>query len=162
MRRTRRYGFVVTFMLNSIARCKISSYGHMSSDRLELIIPTKIELRTSTGKGRGVFATDVIEEGEIIERFPTIVLSEVERAFVKSQPEVLYYYYLDMLRFDVSVIMLGYGSLYNHSKTPNSEFRVLNLPNMMEVYALRRIEEGEEIVYDYNFDDGREEFLNLT
>lgn len=134
----------------------------MSSDRLELIIPTKIELRTSTGKGRGVFATDVIEEGEIIERFPTIVLSEVERAFVKSQPEVLYYYYLDMLRFDVSVIMLGYGSLYNHSKTPNSEFRVLNLPNMMEVYALRRIEEGEEIVYDYNFDDGREEFLNLT
>ena len=40
-------------------------------------VPTKIEIKTSPGKGRGVFATDFIKRNEIIEICHLVILEGV-------------------------------------------------------------------------------------
>jgi hypothetical protein len=42
---------------------------------MNLLIPTKIEIKPSPGKGMGVFAIDVIEMGEVIEECHLVKLN---------------------------------------------------------------------------------------
>ena len=57
--------------------------------------------------------------------------------------------------------MLGYGSLYNHSKNLNAniDYDVKELKNYLFFQAIKDIKAGEEISYDYEFDDDKEDFL---
>ena len=43
---------------------------------MNLLIPTKIEIKPSPGKGMGVFAIDVIEVGEVIEECHFVILKD--------------------------------------------------------------------------------------
>ena len=57
--------------------------------------------------------------------------------------------------------MLGYASLYNHDKNPNAEIDFDEVSPQDHVYfrAIKEIKAGEEIVYNYYFDNDKEEFL---
>jgi len=48
-------------------------------------------------------------------------------------------------------IALGYGSLYNHSYTPNAHYRDIGRRSK-EFLAVRDIAAGEEITVNYNGD----------
>ena len=49
-------------------------------------------------------------------------------------------------------LALGYGSLYNHSYTPNARY-FTNIENQsIDFYARKDIREGEEIMVNYNGD----------
>ncbi len=50
-----------------------------------------------------------------------------------------------------TVVALGYGSLYNHSYSPNARYEDAN-PRTKLFIALRDIQPGEEIVVNYNAD----------
>jgi SET domain-containing protein len=48
-------------------------------------------------------------------------------------------------------LALGYGSMYNHSYTPNARYTPI-VPDLMEFHSLRLIQAGEEIMINYNGD----------
>ena len=100
-------------------------------------------------KGRGVFARRPIAEGAIIERVP-VLLAPLEQATGVACCPILSRYVFLRNRSTVAVA-LGYGSLYNHSYSPNARYD--EEPGALMVFtALRQIEAGEEITINYNGD----------
>lgn len=53
-------------------------------------------------------------------------------------------------------LALGYGSLYNHSDSPNAYAEIDHVHQTIAVKALRGLEPGEEITLDYGDDYPRE------
>jgi SET domain-containing protein len=48
------------------------------------------------------------------------------------------------------VMVLGNGSLYNHSFNPNAEYLRRTSDKVMDYVAIKDIEAGEEITINYN------------
>jgi len=130
---------------------------------MEIIPPTKIKIIEIAGKGRGVLATQKINKGEVIETCPIIPISDKEADFIQNQSENLKYYYLFQEDLKRCCIMLGYGSIYNHSLTPNADidYPEEKSEKYLQFKALRNIEVDEEIVFDYEFDNNVADFLKL-
>jgi len=105
----------------------------------------------SPKKGRGVFTDQIIEPGEIIERCPVIILGEQDVPHIR-RTQLNYYYYLWGEDETVGVIVLGYGSLYNHAFEPNAAWRNLYPEKIIEYYAIDRIHSGNEILINYDTD----------
>jgi uncharacterized protein len=98
------------------------------------------------GKGRGVFARRAIKKGTVIECVPVVIVPLKLVVEGRDNPALARYFYA-WNRTAVAVA-LGYGSLYNHSYTPNA---VYSDRDMMIFYrALRNISAGEEITVNYN------------
>lgn len=130
---------------------------------MEIFPPKKIKIADVKGMGRGVFATEEITAGEIIEYCPVIFISEKETDFLEKENAILEYYYLFQKEFNKSCVMFGYGSLYNHSKNPNAEvdYDTKKSQNFLFFRAIKNIKSGEEVVFDYEFANGKEEFFKL-
>ncbi|MDP3882718.1 MAG: SET domain-containing protein-lysine N-methyltransferase [Candidatus Staskawiczbacteria bacterium] len=131
---------------------------------MEILPPKKIKIANIKGKGRGVVATKSIKKGEIIEYCPIIFLSKKEANLFKSKKTILHFYYLWQYVTNKYCLMLGYGSIYNHSLAPNADvdYNTKKLKNYLIFKAIKNIKAGEEIVYDYEFDDNKEDFLKLN
>ena len=105
-----------------------------------------------TGKyGRGIYATRGIKTGELIEVSPVLISCKNEWKYIKKT--VLFDYCFTWgENYEHTAVALGYGSLYNHSYTPNAMF-VNNTDNLsIDFYAINDIENGEEITINYNED----------
>lgn len=114
------------------------------------VLPS-IFIASSEIAGRGVFTAAPIPAGSLIEISPVIVLSEEDR--VKIHATHLHdYYFIWGHADDQCAIILGYGSIYNHSYQPNAEYVPDFERDNMQYYALRDIEAGEEITVNYNGD----------
>jgi|SRR3989344_3282199 len=111
-----------------------------------MFLLNKIIVKDTPSMGRGVFATAKIEKGEVIEVSPIIVLQFED--FVDTKWNLLfeYYFWLD----NEVVLALGYGSLYNHSKEANTEYKIEIRASSITFAALKDIKEGEEILFNYN------------
>jgi SET domain-containing protein len=130
---------------------------------MEIFPPKKIKIAEVSKKGRGVIATDRILKNEIIETAPLIILGEKDSKFISScdKSDTLYHYYLQQPELNRNCVMLGYASIYNHSSDPNAEidFDDDSEDKHMIFRAIKDIEAGEEITWDYCFDNGMVEFL---
>src|SRR5271165_691861 len=105
-------------------------------------------VRKAAGKGRGVFARKAIKKGQIIERVPILLVPIDSLTDGLSNPVLTRFFYL-WNKKNVA-ISLGYGSLYNHSYSPNAHYEH---GTMSIIYsALRNIAKGEEITVNYNGD----------
>jgi uncharacterized protein len=105
---------------------------------------------TLTGAGRGVFAQHHIPAGTLIESCPVILLNhQKERARLRKTGLVNYYFLWGEDR-SLPAICLGWGSVYNHSFTPNARFEKHIEEERMDFYALRDIRADEEITVNYN------------
>lgn len=95
--------------------------------------------------GKGVFAAEEIQSGEVIEVAPILILEFAD--FVDTKWNLLfeYYFWLD----DFVVLALGYGSLYNHSDNPNSEYKISKENKTIIFTALKNIPKDEEILFNY-------------
>lgn len=103
-------------------------------------------------KGRGMYTAEAISKGSIIENCPLIILPEDERSIIHQSTLHDYYFIWPMGGI---AIALGYGSLYNHSDTPNAKV-IFDLDEKeMVLEALQEINPGDEILIDYT--DGTEE-----
>ena len=50
------------------------------------------------------------------------------------------------------ILPLGYGSIYNHSDSPNIKWRISKSNNnFIEFYSLKEIESGEELCHSYGY-----------
>jgi len=97
-----------------------------------------------TPHGRGVIATAPIAKGETIEVVPVLAIDAADGTGVLAD------YVVDLGDdSDGSALMLGYGSLYNHSEDPNAEY-VHQADDEYAFVALHDISAGEEITISYS------------
>ena len=127
---------------------------------MKIYPPNKVYVARSPIHGWGVFASEIINEGEIIEETPLYDL-QIQKG--TSSPLMLDY------RFnwpqgaagdwEKQVLAWGYGSLYNHSQNANAFWRSNLERETFEFVAIKKIEIDEEIFVYYGgvsyWDDGR-------
>jgi len=95
---------------------------------------------------RGVFATEPIGAGEVVEACPVLRLPAAERKLLDAT--LVFEYYFD---WDGDAgLALGLGSLYNHSGTPNAEYAKDTANDVLTVRATAAIKAGEEVTFDYS------------
>lgn len=100
-----------------------------------------IEIRTDR-KGRGVYARRAFAVGEVIEICPTIIYKEWENP---TPIDDYCFVWQDKL-----ALLLGYGSLYNHSYTPNAIYERDFEYQAMIFRAIEPIFIEDEITINYN------------
>ena len=106
-----------------------------------------IEVKRIKGKGRGVFARRLIKKGEVVEKVPMIVMTAKEYEEDLSGSRLSNYCFA--WGRDQVALALGYGSIYNHSFSPNARYEDVG-PQTKVFVAMRVIEPGEEITVNYN------------
>jgi uncharacterized protein len=110
----------------------------------------------SEGRGRGVFAGRRFEPGGTIEICPVIALSEADARTLDTTG--LYDYYFGWgTDGKAAAIALGFGSLYNHSFTPNAVHHKNPEDGTISIIAVRSIAPGEEIFICYDTGAGGDE-----
>lgn len=108
--------------------------------------------------GRGVFTSSDLVEGSLLEICPVIVIPEADLETLHKTVLHDYYYYWGTDEKE-GCIVLGFGSIYNHSSTPNAECVPDYENKSFNYFTLRAIEEGEEITVNYNGDSGTQTVL---
>ena len=114
---------------------------------MTLIPSTMIEMKRTKGKGRGVYARVPIPVGTVFERAPLLVMSSKE-ALEGEHSNLMPAYVFEYGKGKVA-LALGFGSLYNHSYSPNARYDDAG-SQVKEYRALRDIKKGEEITINYN------------
>jgi hypothetical protein len=110
-----------------------------------------VEVSAAGPKGRGVFAARGFAAGELVERAPVIVVPPAEKDAVERGPLGDYVYAWGR-RKELDAVVLGYGSLYNHSFRPSAVYLRRPAEPALDFVALRAIAAGEEITVNYNGD----------
>ena len=121
--------------------------------------PTKIYVESSPIHGLGVFASEDINEGEILEVCPVI---DMGMRFGDTS-HILIDYRFNWPQggspWDKQVVSTGFALLYNHSNTPNAAWRSNLENNTFEFYSIKNIKAGEEVFVWYGdviyWNDGR-------
>lgn len=108
---------------------------------------TYIEL--VNGKGRGVFTDKKIKRGDLIESSPIIEFPQEDWEYIGKTVLGVYCFFWGEGLKDGAMV-LGYGSLYNHSYRPNAIFCRRFSEKVMDFIAIKDIEAGEEILINYN------------
>jgi SET domain-containing protein len=99
-------------------------------------------------KGRGVFTSKVLSKGDVIEICPIIEMSYKEHQKLVGHILENYAFVWNTKKKNVAII-LGFGSLYNHTTKPNADY-IKKIKNGVMVFkALKKIKSGEEITIDY-------------
>jgi SET domain-containing protein len=97
--------------------------------------------------GRGVFSKKEIKPNQTIEISPIIRIPQSQIELIDKTDIHNYYFAMP----DKSIgLALGYGSLYNHSYTPNAKYSEDNENNQFIFTCLKKINPGDEITVNYN------------
>ncbi len=116
----------------------------MKHSKLIYVAASKVK-----GAGRGVFASQAIAVGSVIEACPVLELTIEDEALMKKDG-VLYSYFFLWPKIPKVAIALGYGSLYNHSYNPNATYKKKINDAVVEYVAIKDIGPDEEITINYN------------
>jgi SET domain-containing protein len=101
--------------------------------------------------GRGVFTSENIEEGKLIESSPVIVMSMEERKLLDQT--LLHDYIFEWgKKKDQCCMALGYVAVYNHSYHSNCEYEMDFEKQIVNIRTVRFIQAGEELFINYNGD----------
>ena len=117
--------------------------------------PTKVEVKSSPGKGLGVFATHVIEPDEIIEVTLLLTIPDLDITGKRILDDYVFVYPRGNKSTE-TVVVLGYGSIYNHSDTPNATWANHPSEKAFNFTSIKKILPGEEICTYY----GDQEYWN--
>lgn len=98
--------------------------------------------------GNGVFAGKDIKKGKVIEVCPVVFMPMKEFELIKKTK--LFYYFYEYSNKEFAIV-LGYGSVYNHSYQPNAQYKFNYLRRVMEIKAINTINKDEEILINYNY-----------
>lgn len=113
-----------------------------------MILPG-LYISDSLNRGRGVFTSDDLYAGMVIEISPVIVLNSKERALVDK---TLLHDYVFLWGKDEQecCVALGYISIYNHDYHSNAEYEMDFATSTIKISVVREIKKGEEIFINYN------------
>lgn len=111
------------------------------------MIEIKISSLSNGEFNRGVFATRDIQKGELIHEAPVIPYPNEDHEFIEQTILADYVYNYGA---NHSAVLLGYGSLFNHSYSPNAIYEINFDQHTFDFYAYTDIKAGEEILINYN------------
>lgn len=120
-----------------------------------MILPFLFIAPTSS-MGRGVFTSEDIEAGTIVEIAPVIVMSRDERVLLDKT--LLHDYIFEWGGEKEQCCMaLGYIPVYNHSYTSNCEYEMDFEAELIQIKTIRLIKADEELFINYNgtWDDNK-------
>lgn len=107
--------------------------------------------------GRGVFTSEPLEAGMVIERSPVVVMSAAERVLLDQT--LLHDYIFEWGESSERCCMaLGYVAVYNHACPANCEYEMDFDDASISISTVRDIAAGEELFINYhgNWDDPKE------
>ena len=120
--------------------------------------PTKIYVDKSPIHGWGVFASQDIETGEIIEEVPVLELP-INKGEVTSLLIDYRFNWPQGVEWDKQVVGLGFACLYNHSNDANAYWVSDLEKNTFKFISNKKISSGDEIFIWYGdvnyWNDGR-------
>src|SRR5690242_7166610 len=117
---------------------------------MDIFYPSdKLYISKSPIEGLGVFARKKIVKGEVIEECPVILIPDEQISHI-TKTKLLEYFFAWGKGFKEAAIVLGYGSLYNHSYSPNAKYIKDEIEGRVRFVAIKNIESEEEIVVNYN------------
>lgn len=123
-----------------------------TQDKYQSMEFPKLFILESENRGRGVFTSVNFAVGDIIEICPVIICPPAD--YEKIHHSSLHdYYFLWGEKYDHIAFALGYGSLYNHSKKPNAAVIMDLGKKTLDIYCIRAIKPGEEILFNYHDHD---------
>lgn len=129
---------------------KIDPSTHRKADA-EILPVMKLMFAQTKGRGRGVICAYPIKKGEIVEYAPVIPMPKSD-IIEGSVPDNYVLCWKDNTPDECYCMVGGFVMLYNHSSEPNVKIED-DEPNLaIRVVALRDIEKGEEILWNYNCD----------
>jgi SET domain-containing protein len=107
-------------------------------------------VRNTKTMGRGVYAVSPVAKGELIGVFPTVLITAAQRPALENTVISQFWFLGER---DAALVM-GFPELINHSDTANIGHRFVPSPTgeVAEFWALRAIQEGEQLFLDYGFD----------
>lgn len=117
----------------------------MNNINLPLSIGISKELKI-----RGIIATKDIKTGVEIEKCP-VLLVDINEYNDHLSKTVLIKYYFEWDEKNVAIV-LGYGSLFNHSYTPNAKYEFDYDNKYLIISSIKNIKKGDEITINYNYD----------
>jgi hypothetical protein len=111
----------------------------------------RLEIRTSPGRGRGVFAREPIAPGTLIEAAPVIILPAADCPGLDRTVIYDYYFHWDGDPDGEGRGALGLGlvTLCNHSSRPVARVDRNHARLTLDLIAIAQIEPGEEVTIDY-------------
>lgn len=108
--------------------------------------------------GRGVFAAGDIVAGSLLEVCPVIIIPREQLPSIDATVLHDYYFFWGEEEQDACIV-LGLGSLFNHSDKPNAECVPDYEHQNFQYFASRDIKAGEELTIDYNGGDAANDLL---
>lgn len=113
-----------------------------------------LEMRESSTHGRGMFATEDIPAGFLLEVAPVIVLPAKDRPLLDQT--LLHDYIFEWGEDrEACAMALGFVPVYNHRSPSNCEYEMDYAEKIIRIRTVRPIAAGEELFINYNgdFDD---------
>lgn len=127
-----------------------------------MILPCLTFAETSA-MGRGVFTSEDIPAGTVVEVSPVIVMDAEAR---KQIDQTLLHDYIFEWGPDRTqcAMALGYVPLYNHAAPSNCEYEMDYEDAVISIRTIRDIRAGEELFINYNgdFDDAAPVWFTLA
>jgi hypothetical protein len=124
-----------------------------------MIYNSKVYIDKSPIHGWGVFAKEDIMEGEVFEECPVLTLPLTYGEVSSLLIDYRFNWPSGVDPWQEQVVALGFGSLYNHSETPNAYWYSDNENKTFKFTSNRVIKQGEEIFVWYGdvnyWNDGR-------
>ena len=115
-----------------------------------MILPG-LYIAPTASMGLGVFTSENISEGTIIEISPVVVMSNEERKLLDQT--LLHDYIFEWgIKKEQCCVALGYVSVYNHSYKSNCEYEMDFEMKQISIKAVHFIKAGEELFINYNGD----------
>jgi SET domain-containing protein len=113
-----------------------------------MILPILLIAPSDKG-GRGVFTTEMIKAGTIVEISPVLVFSVAQRKIIEQT--MLHDYIFEWGHSKRKAALgLGYISMYNHDYNSNCEYEMDYETNLITLKVVRDIDKGEELTINYN------------
>ena len=122
-----------------------------ATSRIQPIINNIVEIRSSPGRGRGVFARQAITPGTIIEAAPVIILPATDCPTLDKTVIYDYYFHWDGDPDGEGRGALGLGlvTLCNHSSRPSARVHRNYAQTTLDLIATSPIARDDEVTIDY-------------
>ncbi len=119
------------------------------------MLEEKVQVRTSARDGRGLFATERIAADTLVMEAPLLLIPGEQRAALQATLVDDYVYEWD--EHGTAALVLGVSSMCNHDDDPNAFLWLVPDGLVAQLFALRDIDEGEEITVSYRAEEGSED-----
>ncbi|QDZ22684.1 SET domain-containing protein [Chloropicon primus] len=132
---------------DGVARVLPAAVGKEGADVEPALVVKEVQY-TDEEVGRGVFALKPLPRSTLVEVAHGIYIPKAEyEDHVKLT--VFEHYVFNCKKRGGKMLCLGLGSLFNHSNSPNLDYRIDEDRLVIKFYAARPIQEGEELTIFY-------------